>query len=584
MSSSRLILALFAAAPLVAIAAGDEVAAIRYRVSVHASSDIAELLEKHLELYKWQGDKRVSAEQLARLVDTAPERIRALLATEGYFKPEIRIDQNGEADKPHIQLYVAEGEPVRVTSVSIALAGDIENNAESLQRLRGRLAEAWPLPVGERFRQAQWDQAKREALDRLQVRDYPTASIVGSLADIDPEQGTAALTLTLNSGPAYVYGPILIEGLQRYPEQLVSNHIRFQEGDTYRRRDLLGLQTELQNQAQFASVLINADYPETPPYAAPVHVRVEEAPLHKWGFGVGFTTNTGFRTAVDYRYLNLFNQGWVFAGKVNLEQREQSYNVNVGLPRDEWGYDLSGYADLVRSDIAGLDSHSYTAGITRSKQEFTLDQTLALEYQTEQRQGDGIDQRPQALTVNYIWKSREIDSIRDPRDGELLQFEAGGGAKSLLSDTDFLRLYGRAVRYLKLNSEQLLIGRLELGQTFTHAPELVPSDWLFRAGGSNSVRGYTYQSLGIQSGGATFPARVLATAAIEFQQQVYKDWRAAVFADYGGAQDSWSALDPVAGVGVGARWISPVGTLGADLAYGLEPRKWRISLAMGLAL
>lgn len=558
--------------------------AIRYRVQIEAPGELSELLEKHLELVKWQGDPRLTHEQLDRLISTAPESAAALLLTEGYFKPDIRITRSGSPESPEVVLTVVPGSPVLVSQVDVKLQGAITAESEQQSLISDRIDSGWELAVGQRFRQSLWDQSKRQALDRLLARDYPMARIVESQALIDPEQASAVLSVTLDSGPAYTYGPLQIEGLQRYPEKLVRNHVRFQEGDPYRRRQMLNLQTDLQNLPQFSSVLVEPDYPDEAPFIAPVVVRVVEAPLHKIGVGAGYSTNTGLRGTLDYRYLNLFNEGLTFTSKLNLEQREQTFDMNILFPRDQHGYDFASYIHWKKSNIAGLDTASYTVGTSRMKQEFKLERTMVLEYQTEDRSSDGLSQTPRALTFNYILKSREIDSVRDPRDGLLAQLELGGAAEALLSDTNFVRLYGRGIQYFKMPGDSVLIGRLELGQTFATNENGVPTDWLFRAGGTNSVRGYGYQTLGIQRDGATLPGQVMATASLEVQQPVYKDWRAAVFVDYGGAEKNWRTLDPVTGTGVGARWISPAGSLGADIAYGIDARQWRLSLALGLAL
>ncbi|WP_028451208.1 autotransporter assembly complex protein TamA [Chitinilyticum aquatile] len=557
---------------------------LHYRVQIVAPGDLRDLLEKHLDLVKWQGDPRLTQEQLERLIATAPEGAAALLATEGYFTPDIRVNQQGTPDKPEIILSVEPGRPVLVSKIDVQLQGAITEQAEQESRLNERIESGWALETGQRFQQSLWDQSKRIALDRLLARDYPTARIVASQALIDPESATAQLSLTLDSGPAYTYGPLRIEGLQRYPEKMVRNHVKFAEGDSYRRRQMLNLQTDLQNLPQFSSVLVEPDFADESPFNAPVTVRVVEAPLHKVGLGAGYSTNTGLRTTLDYRYLNLFGEGLTFSSKFNLEQKEQTIDVNILFPRDPRGYDFASYVNLKKNDIAGLETTSYTVGTSRMKQEFRLERTMVLEYQTEDRSSTGISQNPQALTFNYILKSREIDSIRDPRDGLLAQVEIGGATEALLSDTSFLRVYGRGIQYLKMPGNGVVIGRLELGQTFASNESTVPTNWLFRAGGTNSVRGYGYQTLGIQGNGATLPGQVLATASLEIQQPVYKDWRAAVFVDYGGAEKNWSSLDPVTGTGIGARWISPAGSLGADIAYGIDARQWRLSLALGLAL
>ncbi|MCH7233176.1 BamA/TamA family outer membrane protein, partial [Glycomyces sp. L485] len=62
-----------------------------------------------------------------------------------------------------------------------------------------------------------------------------------------------------------------------------------------------------------------------------------------------------------------------------------------------------------------------------------------------------------------------------------------------------------------------LILRAETGAVASREKLGVPSTFLFRAGGDQSVRGYGYQELGVQENGATVGGRYLATASAEYQ-------------------------------------------------------------------
>ena len=72
------------------------------------------------------------------------------------------------------------------------------------------------LPVGEAFSQSAWSNAKNEGVRRLQNRRYPTASLVDSRADIDADLNEAELRMDYAPGPAYSFGPLVIQGAERY--------------------------------------------------------------------------------------------------------------------------------------------------------------------------------------------------------------------------------------------------------------------------------------------------------------------------------------------------------------------------------
>ena len=64
-------------------------------------------------------------------------------------------------------------------------------------------------------------------------------------------------------------------------------------------------------------------------------------------------------------------------------------------------------------------------------------------------------------------------------------------------------------------------------------------------------------------------ARNVLTASVEYERYFYGNWGAAVFVDSGSAFDG-SSPDWHTGVGIGARFRSPVGPVKVDLARGLD--------------
>jgi translocation and assembly module TamA len=187
------------------------------------------------------------------------------------------------------------------------------------------------------------------------------------------------------------------------------------------------------------------------------------------------------------------------------------------------------------------------------------------------------------LTASWSWTRRRVDNLLDPRRGDVLQVELGGGAKALLSDQDFVRLYGRYVKYTPVAQRDVVILRAEGGITFADSREGIPQDFLFRTGGSQSVRGYDFQSLGVREGEATVGGRLLATASAEYVHWFLPEWGVAAFIDAGDAADSRAALEPKVGYGLGARWLSPAGPLAVDVAYGHAERRLRLHFGVAIA-
>jgi translocation and assembly module TamA len=187
------------------------------------------------------------------------------------------------------------------------------------------------------------------------------------------------------------------------------------------------------------------------------------------------------------------------------------------------------------------------------------------------------------VAANWSYTVRRTDDPLFPTSGYLFNLQVGGAPGVIVAEQSFLRLYGKLVHYRKLDDAGVLTLRGEAGFLRANGTSDVPSDYLFRTGGDRTVRGYAYQSLGIRQGNAVTGGRALAVASAEYTHWLSEDWGAAVFVDTGNAANRFSGFDLKTGVGIGARWRSPVGPLNLDVAQGLDEGKLRLHFSVGLA-
>ena len=128
--------------------------------------------------------------------------------------------------------------------------------------------------------------------------------------------------------------------------------------------------------------------------------------------------------------------------------------------------------------------------------------------------------------------------------------------------------------------------RADIGSILSSDFDSVPLNMRFYAGGDQSVRGYDYKSLSPRdSTGQVIGATSLLSSSVEYTFKLTKQWRLATFVDAGNAFDAVSE-DLKMGTGVGVRWISPVGPVRLDVAWGVsdDNPSPRIHFFMGPAL
>jgi translocation and assembly module TamA len=529
-------------------------------VSFEAPEPIQELLSTHLEFDvppdEWQ-DVAARGKWLRRVREEA----NGLLATEGYFTPE--MEWSGER-----VVAVRPGPRTHIERVEIVFAGPLPEAQQ--QALR----ERWALSAGAPFRQADWDKAKQELLRALHDDGYPGARFTATEARIESAQAKAYLSVQVQSGPLHRYGDLDIQGLSRYRPELIRRYTgRIEPGAPVRSEDITALQQALQSTPYFSSVFVGIT-PVTEgeePVTVPVEVRLQERAPHRVSLGVGASSDTGARVQAFYGYPDLFSRAWELGLGVVYETRRQQVFADVFLPKSPRGYQDSVGVLGERSDISGLLEYRTVFGLSRAYRTEKRETRYSLNYEQERTQPEeGIETRINTLAPGVSWIRRDLDRLLIPRHGYVLSLSTAVSSDAVVSDASFLYLLGRGLLYRSLGKNWVVKLRGELGANLAEGNDAIPEDYLFRAGGVDSVRGYRYESLGIEVEGAVTGAQRLFTASAEVNYWFSAKWGAAMFVDTGNAADSWDEIDPVTGVGLGARWATPVGPIALDVAEGLR--------------
>jgi translocation and assembly module TamA len=567
-------------------------------LQIEAPEPLKALLLKHLDVVRLGRIARdeVDDTEWARLIDAAPAQVAKLLQTEGYFSPQVRIERapgraGGQADR--VTLTVLPGPLARVSRLTLEAQGELDGGATAgephavatLEQIR----RAWELQPGAEFRNASWNEAKAATLARLRAAGYASASWVGTGADVNVEKNEVRLFLVVDSGPLYRLGQYQIEGLVAQDADTVRNLGYAKKGSPVTETLLLDFQERLQKSGLFATASVSLEADPAQSAAANVLVRVREAPLQTWTFGVGVSANTGARASVEHLWKRALDLPLSSQVKIEVGEKRQAWDAEISTRPNEGLYRnlLGGSVERLVSDDDVVLSQRLRLGRTQDTQR--IERLFFAEADRSSRRTTAGDRNDAlALSLNFHGGWRDLDSVVLPTDGESLAIQLGVG-RSQGTDADtgtFGRVYGRLTVYRPLGGSWFGQGRLELGRVLLGPRMVVPENLKWRAGGDESVRGYGYRSLGPVVDGAVGSGIVLGTASLElarpFVASMPSLW-GAVFVDAGNAADSVNQLDPVVGAGLGVRWRSPVGPLRLDWAWARETRKGRLHFSIGIA-
>jgi translocation and assembly module TamA len=512
--------------------------------------------------------------------------IRDALGTEGYFSPSIQriVDETVPEDvAPPLNIKIEPGVQSKIVSVDIQFDGEI-NQDEFAQR-RERLKTLWLLGVNQPFNQADWSASKDSLLRDLLAKDFAAATLSESLANVDPENNTVALSVVYDSGPVFTFGELQIEGLSKYPQDLVSRYNTIRPGDRYEQERLLRLLADLQGTSYFSAVDVKIDADDRQPSNVPIEVTVMESDSKRLGFGAGYSSNTGFRTEATYQYNNLFDRAYSLVTGVRLEQKRQSAYADVFLPPSKRGVTDSVGVAFDHQEISNLEVDRSSIGAIREFNKGINDYRLGLNFQLEERRALGVNfGQTQALVASTSWTRNAVDNRLNPTEGYIVFSQLAVASEQFASDQDFVRLYSRAQKFWSPSRENLFSARFEVGTVVASARRDIPQDYLFRAGGTNSLRGFDFLDLGVIDQGVLVGGRRLMIGSLE-----YTRWfdggplGAAVFTDVGDVSDNWGDFDPKPAIGVGVRYKTPAGPIAFDVAKAADQDNLRIHFALGVA-
>jgi translocation and assembly module TamA len=309
--------------------------------------------------------------------------------------------------------------------------------------------------------------------------------------------------------------------------------VDIERGERYSRTRLEDLQRLIQNGWWFSSVVVDAERDPAKSDEVPVKITVIERPPRDVGLSAGYGTDDGIRGEAAYRDRNLFSRGFDLQSSVRLSQKEQFAYADVYIPPGLWFSQPRGnipYTDSFgvlaqHSDIENLILSRWAVAGYRHWRLDNFELRLGLAYQIEDSKPVNAEEqikRALAPIVATTW--RRVDNVFDPRRGGVLALQLAAGAKALASGDDFFRVYAQYQHWFPLGPDDQLYFRGEFGRNFTPSREHIPEDYLFRAGGSRSNRGYSYQSLGVQEGNAIVGGRFLLTGTAEYVHWLNDRW------------------------------------------------------------
>ena len=449
-------------------------------------------------------------------------------------------------------------------------------------------------------------------LNALQERGYAFAQVDPPVAYEAADTPVLDLRFHVVAGAKVNLGEIHIEGLQRMREPLLRARLALHTGDPYRpsaiekvRRDLLGL-------GVFAQVSVQTGSATDDSGGVPITFKFRERPRHAIGLSAAYSSDLGASCGVTWTDRNVFGnaeQLSLAASLINLGgsdttgvgydtsvklllpdfgRRDQSLQFAVGaIKHSLWAYDQTAFTASVT--LARKVSSNWSVSLAGAATEETIVQTTG-EETVDQLINNvivpevvGINTTYRytllALPLNVAFNSTHLASpLEDPRRGIRASVNLTPTLSIGKPDSTFLISQIQVAGYFDLDNwlptgpgRSVLAARALAGLAEGAGELSLPPDQRFYAGGSGTIRGYVYQSVGpkfIDPESTPIGGTAFSAGSVELRQRIGTHWGAAAFVDAGQVSASLKAVagEFAVGTGIGLRYYTPIGPIRLDVA------------------
>jgi translocation and assembly module TamA len=500
----------------------------------------------------------------------------------------------------------------------------------------------WPLTAGAVLNQAEWEEQKATALNLAEAHGYLGANFTEQTIELDLDQNRASLSLHLDTGEQAVMGSIVFNQDQVNP-RVLEQLPRFAEGQAYDAWLLEQFRLDLWRTGFFENIEVVEErrLEESPPRVN-LAVNMEARKRNTYQGSFGFGSDTGMRLQAMWSRHLLSSRGDSLDVGIGWQDQynEMLLRTNYRQPRhvsarQYWTAELlfrtenqefkvrpSGDADrLITIARGNVDDYSFKPGWLRvrglkrgfqqifehwyvqylnERTNFRRTEETPPEYGDVLGTEDELDDisRPtESLSLGVSWEWPVINGTAFETVGHNHKARIFTSNTAWGSDIDFSQAYLSSRWNTIWGNRWKFLWRGEVGysnadvaERFVEAGgELIrlsvtelPYAYRFKAGGSQSVRGYGFEDLSNNNIGSNN----IVTASVELEMRFLEKWSAAAFFDAGNAFNEWDSLKLKKGAGVGIRWYSIAGAIRLDFARALdEPgNPWRIHFTIGTPL
>ena len=543
------------------------------------------------------------------------ERLQTVLEGFGYYQSHVSVtiagrelddsslrealDAMPSASKVPVQVNIETGPLYHLRHVTIE--GEVSAKARAAFALQSGApaAAAAVLAAGQRL------------LEATEEEGHAFAKVDEPIAYEDAHDPVLDVTFKVTPGAVYRIGAIRFEGMKRLDEAFLKKRLKLHAGEQYSPSKIERARTDLLALGTFSGISVHLPKEtEAQDGTLPVTFEVQERKRHAVSVTAAYSSDLGGSGGFTWTDRDVFGG----AEQLNLtasiidwggsDTTGLGYNLAAVLNKPDYlrpDQSLQFSLTALQQDLIAYDQTAQTGSVILSRKlsaQWTVGVGLSLEQEKILQEGDRLFYTLLALPLTAKYDSTALTNpLNDPTHGLRVSVSLAPTESLGRPDATFVIFQTTASTYLDLArldwtppGRSVIALRGLIAEAHGAGQFSLPPDQRFYAGGSATVRGYEYQSVG-----PTFPAPSappataanphpvappapnppipkggtdLEAAGIEFRQRLWTNFGAAVFVDAGKVSINPQPFEgrPSVGYGAGLRYYTPIGPVRFDVA------------------
>ncbi|MGB1010691.1 MAG: autotransporter assembly complex protein TamA [Thiolinea sp.] len=503
-------------------------------------------------------------ERVDRFIDASADKLIEGADAMGYFSAQFNMTAQRQSSCWRLNIAVKPGSPVRVRNIKVQVTG-AGSNLEDFRKIRSAL----PYKQGDILVTSPYEDFKSSLSSTASRLGFFDAEFVKRQIAVNIDARTADIELHFETGKRYQIGVVTVEQ-DVLDDRHLQRFLRVKQGQIYDSDVLLQQRRLLESSGYYKDVQVNSQFSKAEGSQVPVKITAVRRKRYTYTANIGYATDTNVRleAGMDVHWVN--QRGHKLGGKLRLSQKDPAIGMTYKVPLWNPEHEYASFAvDWSRSDNDDIKGEKLELELNynrRNKNDWQ--QTAFVSFLNEKTQVQGAAANTSQLTLigGRVNKTLKDDALF-PTKGWRVQAEVKGAHDSLLSDQSLLQgsIDGKYLYTFEHKGKLILRG--ELGASWTDEFDDLPKSLRFFAGGQSSVRGFNSESIGERdTDGNVVGGKNLMVASAEYEYPFTEKISGAVFVDAGSAFDEWDDYGFEVGVGIGARYRSPLGPVRVDFA------------------